>query len=205
MGDIIEEPTIADFANQKITTSTLVLTFSGKMSTECAFQLLPILRFNIPHNKRTTKVKLPHCSVPGTILSMKYRGAVRGVVKSHKRAFKNSVTIDISIAKKNVNVKLSNNKMQICGATCKEDGLEASTYLIRHLRYIQWLINKLQDDLEKSKEIIKWILENTRGEPVQKQYRDKGDNTIYTKDEFKIVRPQVPIPEEFDRDVTRFL
>src|SRR5579862_3971902 len=167
---LISEITIPEFSEQKITTSTLVLSLSGRLSAECAFQLLPVLRITLPQSKRTTKVRLPHCSIPGTILSMKYRGATRGIVKSSKRPFKNSVTIDISIAKKNVNVKLSANKMQICGATSKDDGIEAATLILKQLRYVQLVVNKMQADIEKTKEIIEWILENTKGEAVVKHY-----------------------------------
>jgi hypothetical protein len=202
---------IVPFEQLRVTTMTLVIALNSQANTEAAFLLLPITRINITQSRESTKCKLPHCQVPGSILSMRYRENIRGVIRNKSKAFKNSVTIDISTTRKNINLKLSPTTIQMCGASSREDGVEAVAHVINHLKYIQQVIDKMQDNIEHTNEIIKWIKDITHGDSVERpmdEARKVGNiNMIIRKNvmERAIVRPMVSIPDHFDVDITRFL
>lgn len=202
---------ITAYEDLNITTMTLVMTLSNGVNTEAAFQLLPITRIAIQQTRESSKCKLPHCEIPGSILSMRYRGNVRGVIRSKSDPFKNAVTIDISTSRKNISLKLSSFSIQMCGASSREDGVEAANHVISHLRNIQDVLNKIQDNLEGAREAIEWVKTITRGEIIEKPlweerqfinvnlriYRPLSDNAI--------IKPIVPIPDNLDKDITMFI
>lgn len=202
---------IIPFENLKVTTKTMIITLSQPINTNLAFQLLPITKIDIEHKRQSSKCKLPHCKIPGSIISMGYKGVIRGVIKSKKPPFKNSVTIDMSITEKNINMKLSTKSIQICGARSRESGIEASTYLINYIVNIQDMINKIRQNREHVDKIVEWIKEHTKGELVERASWE----TIYSKDvNLNIYRgkkvplyksPEEPIPEEFDQNIAKML
>lgn len=108
-------PDIEPFESLKITTITLIISLSGYVFLDEAFALLPITRIELPPSKRVTqKFKIPHCKIPGSILSLRYNGYTKGIIRTvSKKAFKNSITCDISTREKNVSLKLSRTKMQM--------------------------------------------------------------------------------------------
>lgn len=202
---------ITPYEDLSITTMTIVMTLSNGVNTEAAFQLLPITRIAIQQTRESSKCKLPHCEIPGSILSMRYRGNVRGVIRSKSDPFKNAVTIDISTSRKNISLKLSSFSIQMCGASSREDGVEAANHVISHLRNIQDVLNKIQDNLEGAREATEWVKTITRGEIIEKPsweqrqfinvklriYRPLSDNAI--------IKPIVPIPDNLDKDITMFI
>lgn len=202
-----EDYEIPNFDDLKITTTTLILQLEGQVVPEAAFQLLPITRVNMPVKRSAAKCKLPHCPTPGAILSMKFKNSTRGVVRSIKRPFKNAVTIDISTSKKNISVKLSDFKMQICGAPSKEDGHEAATLIIQHMKYIQYVLYKMRDNPKLTLEIIEWVNENTKGELVERtKWEDVGVLKVAkTFTDYIVVYPSKSIPAHFDYEIAMFI
>ena len=202
---------ITPFEQHRVTTMTLVVSLNSTVNTEAAFLLLPITRVNIEQTRKSTKCKLPHCEIPGSILSMRYRENIRGVIRNKSGAFKNSVTIDISTARKNINLKLSPTTIQMCGASSREDGVEAVNHIINHAKHIQQVINKMQDNLEHTNEIVEWIKGITYGYLIERPVYDErkiGNIKIRVYKpvmERSIIRPMAFIPEHFDMNITRFL
>lgn len=203
---LINKGIIAKFENLKITTMTLILPLLGGVNIEAAFQLFYITRVPVITSGKSTKCKIPHCDTPGSILAMKFFTASRGIIRSQKRPFKNAVTIDISTMRKNVNVKLSANTMQICGAPSIIDGLEAATYIIDHARYVQYILDEIQNDIPQTLEIIAWVLEHSKGEPIEKKVSRMVNkmNIERTLTDHLVTKIEVPIPEHFTKDLATF-
>jgi hypothetical protein len=149
---------------------TLVMSLTNGVNTSAAFQLLPITRIAIQQTRMSSKCKLPHCEIPGSILSMRHRGSVRGVIRSTSESFKNAVTIDISTKKKNISLKLSPFSIQMCGASSREDGIEAATHVLNHLRNVQNILTEMQLDPTGTLEAIEWVKTQTMGEAIIKPH-----------------------------------
>ena len=151
-----------EFDELKPTTMTLVCYLSGTIYIVNAFDLLPVVRVELPeealHKKK--KIKIPHHSVPGSFLSVRFFGSCRGIVKS-ARSFKNSITADISVADKNLSIKLSANKIHITGATSESQGYECCNYIIGHLNKIQEELNYITLHPEECEEAISWLMRNS--------------------------------------------
>lgn len=166
---------IISFENLKVTTMTLVIPLVGSINLNSAFGLFKITRVNLPQPKRQTqKYKIPYCAEPGSILSLRYKGCTRGIIRSvSSDHFKHSITIDIATKEKNVSVKLSSMGMQICGATSVSQGEEAARYIIQQLIEVQDHLDFIHQHPEKAAKVLKWIKENTQGEIT---YRITAEN-----------------------------
>ena len=158
------------FEQCRLTTMTLVFILEGCVSLEPAFSLLPITRMEFtPPKRQKKKFELPHCSTPGAILSMRYSGDTRGIIRSTSgRYFKNSITIDLSTREKNVSIKLSQSKIQMCGASSEGQGREGAQHLIDHLLAIQDDLDYIQSNKEQAKATLAWLIEATRGKQVSR-------------------------------------
>jgi hypothetical protein len=157
---------IINFDCLKVTTMTVIVVLKGEAVIENIFPLLPITRLNLPPPLRPTKrFKIPYCGIPGAILSAKYSGITRGIVKSKtKQSFLNSITIDICTSKKNINVKLSGKKIQMCGADSEELSIETAEHVITHLKSLQNDVNYINSIPDIRDACIDWIKEKSRGE-----------------------------------------
>jgi hypothetical protein len=224
MEDQITE--IPDFNNLRLTTMTLIVELEGNIAVMPAFQLLPVTRVQIRKNRNTSKCKLPFYPIPGAILSMRHRvgkvGITRGIIRtSAKSYFKNSVTIDISISHKTINMKLSSKKIQMCGATSIEDGLEAVGYLMDHLIKIQKILNRFKRNPQMRDKVVKWLTNASKGREILRAIIYKGPLTEKELEEKNIMadipdedkecvydhlllRPAI-IPEDIDNDMAMFL
>jgi hypothetical protein len=212
---------IPRYEDLTITTMTIVMSLTNGVNTEAAFQLLPITRIAIQQTRESSKCKLPHCEIPGSILSMRYRGNIRGVIRSKSDPFKNAVTIDISTSRKNISLKLSSFSIQMCGASSREDGIEAATHVINHLRNIQNILNRIQSNQSAALEAIEWVKNATRGNIIEKPYWEEYQfNNVSLRvyrptSDYAIIKPIINledqtqtdsmIPEHLDKDIVKFL
>ncbi len=201
---------IVPFEELKITTITIIISLSNRVDTDIAFQLLPITRILIQQARESSKCKLPHCKIPGSILSMRYRDNVRGLIRNKSNPFKNAVTIDISTVQKNISLKLSSYSIQMCGASSRADGVEAATHVINHLKNIQIMLNMIQSNMGQTLEAINWIKQITKGEIVERDYvEEKEFNNVKLLinhvTDHSIIRPMIPIPSDLNQDITIFL
>lgn len=178
------------FENCRLTTMTLVFLLEGAVNLSPAFYLLPItnVEFTLPKRQKK-KFELPHCSTPGAILSMRFSGETRGIIRSTSgRYFKNSITIDLSTKTKNVSIKLSQAKIQMCGASSEEQGLEGAQYIIDHLINIQDEIDYIHANKDIAQETLKWLKEETKGNKVKRP--------VYKEEEIRIVTDEEGREEE---------
>lgn len=72
------------------------------------------------------------------ILSVKYRDDIKGYPRTSKKSFRNSVTVELRTTTKNVNVKVSKDKVHICGVKSVSMAEEATGIILRY-------INKIKD------------------------------------------------------------
>jgi hypothetical protein len=189
------------FESHPVTTMTLVIPLIGTVNLDAAFGLLPITRLSLPQPKRQPqKYKIPHCGNPGDIFSLRYKGYVRGIIRSHSsKPFKNSITIDIATEKKNVSIKLSSTKIQMCGASSVEQGTEGANHIIRSLLAIQDELDYIQANHPRALSTLEWLKRETQGPSVERADEDhKSDHQI---------RPVNPseCPPSVDRRIVTFL
>jgi len=172
----------------KVTTMTLIFQLDCKIDLNKIFFLIPITK--IPYelvSKARIRYKIPHYEKPGSILSMRYRGMTRGILRSTSgKHFKNSITLDLSLKEKNVNIKLCNSKtremgskMQMCGAKSLDQGMEGARDVLNKIAHIQSILNRVEQDSELKKRCIEHLHESIveTSEPLWK-YTPSTDTVI---------------------------
>jgi hypothetical protein len=144
---------------------TVIVKMKGSTVIDNIFPLLGITRLNLPPPLRPTKqFKIPYCGKPGAILSAKYKGITRGIVKSKtKRSFLNSITMDVCTSKKNVNAKLSGEIIQMCGPDSEALARETAQHIIDHLLELQKELEYINSDPTVRDKTIDWVKDNTKG------------------------------------------
>lgn len=212
---------VIGFQHLKITTMTLVLPLHGNVNLDAAFELLKITRIQLPQPKRQTqKYKIPHCSEPGAILSLRYKGFTRGIIRStSSKHFKNSITIDVATKVKNVSIKLSSTKIQMCGASSVDQGLEGANYIIQQLLDIQDSIDRIQNNPEVANTTINWLKEAIMGDATHRivsestegsERSETENNAVIPWDAVRISQdhtlkvPTAPYPENVDAQIVSF-
>lgn len=150
-----------EYKDLRVTTMTLIFGLKCKIDLNKIFYLLPVTKIEYtPSTKARTRYKIPHYEVPGSILSMRFRGMTRGIIRTTSgRHFKNSITIDISLKEKNVNIKLCASKMQMCGAKSVEQGYSGALEIINKIDYINNLVNRMKNS-DKKEYTLKVIRDN---------------------------------------------
>lgn len=206
---------IKSFKELKVTTMTLIAHFSGELQINPIFCLLPITKIDLPEKKRNTKkIKIPHCGIPGAILSLRFSGSTRGIFRtSSRRHFRNSITMDISTKTKNISLKLSKNSIQMCGPTSLEMGQEAIHHLFGHIHEIQENIKHIQSNLEEAEKALGWVVEHTKGTLKTRTEREMiscVNVTLAVTENYEDYSVVVPTEKEIqesgcDQKIIRFL
>ena len=200
---------IHNFNIYKITTTVMIVELNEEVNEKAIFHLLPITKMVLNKKRASAKCELPYCSIPGSIIALKKEFEVRGIVKSEKKGFKHSISIDISTSVKNINVALSSFKMKICGSPCEDGrlGLEAAQLVIDHIINIQNMINKIKSNKDIAEKTIDWIIKHTKGEKILREViSTHGKFTVYDQiEDFTIRYPMYFIPDELDIDIAKFL
>jgi hypothetical protein len=181
---------LTPFELLKITTMTLVISLTGKINIANLFALMPITSIDLPIKKRELKKsKLPHHPVAGSILSMRYDGNIRGVMRGAGQSFKNAVTIDMSVSAKNLSLKVSNSKIQMCGASSVEQAREGCELLIKQVIEVNDEIKYVQENIHNTSEIINLLLENCQGPSLQNDESSKSIDDTDGDEKFMVVLP----------------
>jgi|SRR6056297_162436 len=193
-----------DFEFQKITTITAICDMKGDIDQETFFNLLPITKIETsPDNEKSKakKYKFKTLGKPGTILSARYNERYRGIVRSvNTKAFKNSITFDISTEKKVVNIKLSRKTVHLTGVKSVGNGQEAIRYIVKHVYTIDDLLKRMNAYRNLRDRTIEWVRQNTKGENMLIK-NSKSVYEIFTKTQF----PLITIPEDVDLQYAMFL
>lgn len=200
-------PNITKFEDLKITTTTQKYTLNGTVNVALIFYLLPVTKMILPPGRSVSKCKLPHCSTPGAIISIKSFTEVRGIVKSSKGGLKNSILIDLSASTKNVNIKLSLESMEICGIPSVELGTESINLLINHINNIQNVITSIKENKDVALRTIQWIKDNVKGDKIDRyECTQRGKFKIYNKiDDYSIVYPINTLPYDLNFDLAKYI
>lgn len=165
---------VKEFEDLQISTMTLVIYLQGSVDLIKTFKYLPIsnlykLSQSQEPKRKIKKRILPHSSIPGDILSLRFDGKIRGFPG---KWFKNAIALDVSIKSKNVSLKLSRSTIQMCGAKTLEDGVEVANYIITHLKFLENMLGRFRQEPEKTSNTLKWIEETTRGENILRDVKD---------------------------------
>lgn len=160
---------VTKFEDLKVTTITYLVEFDGEVKKDQLFNLLPITRIEHENkSKRSSKCKLPKCNIPGAILSIKNGSNTRGIVKNEKGGFENGISIDIVTAEKNINAKLAEQSIHMTGVSSEENGLEAATHIINHIKWCQYILDIIQNNMSESIKVMEIVKSLARGPKVEK-------------------------------------
>lgn len=136
------------------TTLTIVTELKGEIDLTHLCYLLPITYLIC--NQSSYK-KVPTCNVKGGIISVRYKDIMRGFPKN-SRSFKNAIIIDLSMGNKNVSLKLSQKKIQLCGASSERMAIKASEIIVAYIKRIEELLKRLHQDPVRTDRTFKWML-----------------------------------------------
>ena len=198
---------VVDFDEHKVTTMTIIMPLKGEVDLNKIFPLLEITRIELkPTRRQTKKFKIPFCGLPGAILSARYKGCIRGIIKSTQtRCFLNAITIDISTEEKNVNIKLSKSKIQMCGATSVGLARKAANYVIAKLYGIQDELDYINSHSDEADAVCNWLKLVCKGvgldqdgNPIQQSWSDfrvENGNQVSEKEPQETDQPQEKEPQ----------
>lgn len=167
----MQTPKFVPIKDRPITTMVVICGIDSLIDIPKIFLMLPITYVEIPESKKKTKtVQLPHLDTPGSILSMRYRGITRGAItktstKSTKH-FKNSITIDMSITDKNVNLRLSTSTIHICGIKNDTQIQETVKLIFEHLNILNTELLYIRENYSDTLKCIRYVkmnLNNSNG------------------------------------------
>lgn len=149
----------------KIATMVTIVPLNGMINLKVCFIVLPVQHIEIKHKgkKKPKKIKLPISDISGSILSMATDDLKRGIIKTDKRAWKNAISIDISIPGHNVNMKLCKSKIQVAGAKALDDGYVSSNYIFEKLLKINAEMEYIRS-IENIKDVMEKLKDATKGD-----------------------------------------
>lgn len=174
-----------DFDAIPVTTATMIAELEGEAYIEKIFPMLEFTELDVAEDFIAGD-KLPGCDIPGAIIGGCYKNITRGIVK-HKtqkkktKNFRNSISMDIcvniknvsrvskinesnNVVTKNVNVKLSKERIHMTGLKSKEMAMETSNHVLDHIEKIQQQINYINENPDKNAITITWLKSHTKGE-----------------------------------------
>lgn len=158
-----------DFDKINVTTATMIAELQGEALIQHIFPLIEFTTINLPEGYKPKSNKLPFCGVPGAIISGCYKNITRGIVKKKtknkkNKNFRNSISMDICVSTKNVNVKLSSEKIHMTGLKSIEMAHETATHILNHINRIQDDLDYIHSDEARHLKITDWVKEHTKGE-----------------------------------------
>lgn len=181
-----------DFNHLDITTVTAMVNLEGVINIIPAFFLTEIHRVHVPPEVTSKKkFKLPPMEEPGKVLSLTTcfsndKQFTRGINKS--KTFKNTITMDVSVTEKNVNLKIYESQIHMCGVKSRKMAEEAGNIVIDKLNKTQLLLEYIKDRPDEMIETIQWVKRNTKG-PVE--YVEEGTIELVKEDQIKSFTPEM--------------
>lgn len=181
---------IRNFKDIRVSTMTLVAFIGGQVfSLDAIYYILPV--------RHLTKPRITTIS-PGTVTSVRLKDRFRG---EPGRCFKNAAIINVWTREKKISTKLSTQKVQMCGPSSVEMGIEASNYITEHINNAMGFLEAIAADPDHYRKAVEWLLDSTRGEELSTRQvvGREGSLLIYeTLPDYHIEWPEVEkIPEEF--------
>jgi hypothetical protein len=193
-----------NFDHLDITTVTAMVNLTGVIKIIPAFFLTEIHRVEVPPEVTSKKkFKLPPMKEPGKVLSLTTcfsndKQFTRGINKS--KTFKNTITMDVSVTGKNVNLKIYESQIHMCGVKSRKMAEEAGNIVIDKLNKTQLLLEYIKDRPDEMIDTIQWVKENTRGSV---EYVEEGTIELVKEDQIKAFTPEMMeyLKEEAQREM----
>lgn len=133
-------PPVIDFDYLRPVTMTIMVSYDiQEMNIPAIFSLLPVCQTSLAETchlrKKQGKIQLPpELNKPGEIISMRWGGYVRGIVRSKKSAgFPHSIIMDIGTSDRIISLKLSKT-IELTGPRSLEIAREATEAILTKLK-----------------------------------------------------------------------
>ena len=182
-----------NFKSLDITTVTAIVYLEGKIYVNPAFFLMEMYRIgnHTECNISSKKSKLPLMDAPGRVLSLTASFDdktlfVRGIQRS--KSLKNAKTIDISVTGKNVNLKLYENQIHMCGVTSRNMAIEAGNIIIQKINQVQDMLEYIKDHPVEMDSTIEWVREKTLG---PEEFVEDGTTNIVNRENIFPLTPEM--------------
>ncbi|AYV86019.1 MAG: hypothetical protein Solivirus3_19 [Solivirus sp.] len=152
------------FSDIPVTTMTSLLEFdSTYFNLWGVFVMLPTTKAKLDKSKTFVKkqnkiVLPPEMNIPGEIISMRFAGVVRGIVRAEKPTFfSHAIIIDAGSSKRIMSLKLSKGTIEFTGATSTISTIETANTLLNHIKQAQENLFFMRDHLDLVYEINQYL------------------------------------------------
>ena len=152
------------FDDVSVTTMTAIVELECKIDIEAFFPLLPVTRVDVPKS-RAKRVQLPYIGY-GTILHANYMDWIRGTPLSRK-SFRNVITLIVGNSSKNVVLKLSNSRIQMCGLKSSAMMKETADLVLEKVQETEEKVQTIQSNREQYLDVVEWVRNNLQSEHYQ--------------------------------------
>jgi len=148
-------------------TITMTASLTSSVNIKIASEILSVIHPRNPDGSKyihpkNTRNKIPYFGVENVIVCVKYKNRIRGI-RQNEGQMNNVVSVDLQISKKNINLKLAKNEVQLTGATSDNMGKNAFLILCSHIMMIQGHLNYIRSLSQEVRDAsMNWVIENTK-------------------------------------------
>jgi hypothetical protein len=153
------------FEDLNCCTMTVIVTYDvSTLNLPGIFSIMNVTKEKIPKGmelqKKQNKIVLPpELNIPGEIISMRFNGQTRGIVRSlSKKKFLHAIIIDIGWPGKIVSFKLSRGIIEFTGVTNYETAKNVANLVLSYINSDQEKIMYLRKNILLAKDIAEYIL-----------------------------------------------
>jgi hypothetical protein len=164
-------------------TVVMVATLNQTININNASELLPVVH---PKNEQGNRIfvcaksrrRIPYYGTDGIIVTVRYNHKDRGVRQGGGQ-MGSMISIDLQTCSKNMNLKLSQKKIQLTGAKSEAMGIRGFELLCSYLEMVQTNLDYISTLSEKVKsETVDWFIEAIKNEEFDSFINDKKDEFI---------------------------
>nr|QBK90009.1 MAG: transcription factor TFIID [Pithovirus LCPAC101] len=156
---------LSDFDKMNITNIVSVIHLDGEIDMDVCTNLIVINHRNYKIVGRKKKNNLPsYVHNPGDIIFVGRKNIKRGIIRSEKNNFKNAMIVDIACDDKFLNARVSKNKIHFTGARSTEMVRQATSYLIKNIKYVQNLLDNANDNPKMRDKYVNHLINSCRGD-----------------------------------------
>ena len=173
-----------EFSDSIYTTKTILFEFHEQIDLNVIARTLPLQLITLDKEwKRTTKPKIKTFPPMGTIYSIRMMNFCRGVWGPF---FKNSLMVDMSLATKSINIKISKHTIHICGIKEPQYGEYAAKLLAQCINDADKILQKIEQHHHAVLEFFQWIQSLEPGIAFTREIFTT--ERVKVKDKFKLRR-----------------
>ncbi len=197
------------FEEIRITTSTAIFDFKGKLDRGNVYRLFPLyITDHEPiRTPRTKKIILPVYEEKNKVIVVKSGRDYRSQFEIVTGCFPNGTELIISTGENNLGVKLSRKRLHITGVKDIEKVKECVEYILKSIIKIQNRLLILNENMDMAKNIYDWLVKNTKGEKIGKKNllkRPPNPANYFEGDQLEIAKLFVKYISEGMLDVNKY-